>query len=326
MIVPAYWAEARLQRRTHRRQVTVRRFGWSDVSLAEAQAHAEVRVREAFDRVVAGEKLPRIERKVGYGGSQGLPIREEIVDRHGEAVITRNSYGALCLNTPDVLFVDVDFDEPASDGVSMRAAVLVLIAAVALGLWQRSAGLGIGAFFAGLILTAYVLGWLRKRAHAANGGPERRARERIDAFAAQRPDWHLRVYRTPAGFRLLALHRRFAPREPEVGDSFRALGADGLYATMCAVQNCFRARVSPKPWRIGIKRKIKPTVAVWSPEQAELPERRQWLVDYAAAALGHASCRYIETLGDAGAIDPQAEEIRRLHDALCRADEDLPIA
>jgi len=191
MIVPAYWAEARLQQRTHRRQITVRRFGWSDLSLAEAQAHAQARVREAFDRVVAGEKLPRLERKVGYGGSQGLPIREEIVDRHGEAVITRNSYGALCLNTPDVLFVDVDFDEPVSDGLSSIAVVLVLIAAVALGLWQRSAGLGIAAFFVGLIVALFVVGRLRKRAHAANGGPERRARERIDAFAAQRPDWHL---------------------------------------------------------------------------------------------------------------------------------------
>ena len=325
MIVPAYWAEARLQQRTHRRQITVRRFGWSDLGPAEAQAHADARVREAFDRIVAGERLPRSERKVGYGGSQGLPIREEIVDRQGDAVITRNSYGALCLNTPDVLFADVDFDEVVDDGLSWRAVTVVFLVAVALGLWTRSIGLGIGALFAGFVLAVIVVGWLRKRAHAANGGPEVRARHRIDAFVAARPDWLLRLYRTPAGCRLLALHRTFGPREPEVAESFRALGGDPVYATMCAVQNCFRARVSPKHWRIGLKRKIVPTVAVWRPEHAHLPQRQAWLVDYARAALGYASCRYVATFG-AGAADPKADAVRQLHDALCRADEDLPIA
>ncbi|NUO75783.1 MAG: hypothetical protein HOQ32_07190 [Lysobacter sp.] len=325
MIVPAYWAEARLQQRKHRGQITVRRFGWSDLSPADAQAHADARVREAFDRIVAGERLPRQERKVGYGGAQGLPIREEIVDRHDDAVITRNSYGALCLNTPDVWFADVDFDEVSSDGLSRGAVAAVFVAAIALGLWQRSVGVGIGALFAGFIVAIVVLGWLRKRQHAANGGPEARARLRIDAFVAARPEWLLRLYRTPAGFRLLALHRRFGPREPEVQESFRALGADPLYATMCTVQNCFRARVSPKPWRVGVKRKIVPPVAAWSPEHAQLPERQVWLSEYARAALGYASCRYVATFGS-GVADPKADALRQLHDALCRADEDLPIA
>ena len=36
MIVPQFWAEARLQHRAHRKQVTVRRFGWSDLSQEDA--------------------------------------------------------------------------------------------------------------------------------------------------------------------------------------------------------------------------------------------------------------------------------------------------
>ena len=109
MLVPRHWAEARLQHREGRRTVTVRRFGWSDESEAQAQAHAEARAREALDRVLAGEALPRNERRVAYNGADGMPIREEIVDRHGEAIVTRNGYGALCLNTPDLLFADIDF-------------------------------------------------------------------------------------------------------------------------------------------------------------------------------------------------------------------------
>ena len=40
MIIPKYWAEARLQHRDRKRQITVRRFGWSDVGEAEAMAGA----------------------------------------------------------------------------------------------------------------------------------------------------------------------------------------------------------------------------------------------------------------------------------------------
>ena len=51
MIVPEFWAEARIQQRIDERQITVRRFGWSDASQEEAQANAEVRVGEAFKKI-----------------------------------------------------------------------------------------------------------------------------------------------------------------------------------------------------------------------------------------------------------------------------------
>ena len=68
-----------------------------------------------------------------------------------------------------------------------------------------------------------------------------------------------------------------------------------------------------------------PTVAVWRPEHAQRPERQLWLADYARAALNYGSCRYVATFGS-GVADPKADNLRQLHDALCRADEDLPIA
>src|SRR5690242_6729365 len=110
MIVPRYWAEALKRHRDGGRQITVRRSGWSDESLAAAEAHAATRAEEALARLLAGEALPRIERKVPYNGAEGLPIREEIYAEHGGVVITRNSYGALCLNIENVLIADVDFE------------------------------------------------------------------------------------------------------------------------------------------------------------------------------------------------------------------------
>lgn len=94
MIVPKFWAEGRQQHRTKGRQVTVRRFGWSDTSQADAQQSADVRVKQALDRILSGEKLARTDPKIPYNGAAGVPIREEIVDRQGETIITRNSYGA----------------------------------------------------------------------------------------------------------------------------------------------------------------------------------------------------------------------------------------
>ena len=113
MLVPKYWAEHREVKRVRGRQAVVRRFGWSDESETAAQAHAKSRVEEALAALAAGERPANREPKVPYNGADGVPIREELVETHGDVAITRNAYGARCLNTPDVLFADVDLAETA---------------------------------------------------------------------------------------------------------------------------------------------------------------------------------------------------------------------
>jgi hypothetical protein len=328
MIIPKYWAEARLQHRERKRQVTVRRFGWSDVGEAEAQAHADKRVREAFDRAMAGETLLRRERLVAYNGADGVPIREETVDRSGDTVITRNGYGALCLNTPNVLFADIDFERKRGCALTVWSMVATAVAIFAV-LWSIPQTVPMALIFApvvgGLILgpgLAYVLdrSWM-----LLWGGHERYARRKIAGFLRKHPDWRVRVYRTPAGLRLLALHRLFDPREPEVAACFTALGVDPMYAQMCFKQNCFRARISPKPWRIGLQRLRAPHTAAWRPEHADLPARRLWIEAYEREAQGYASCRFTESMGS-GRTDLNAEAVQQLHDAFCRVDQDLKIA
>ena len=328
MRIPTYWAEARLQHRERRRTITLRRFGWSDIDEADAQAHADARVREAMDRVLSGETLPRRERRVAYNGAEGVPIREEIVARQGEAIVTRNSYGARCLNVPDVLFADIDFAERSRPRHVLLAMVCVFaaVAAALIAVLQVSivASLVV-AFFASLLLGVPLPGALRKVGVALRGGRERLALERVRRFVVAHPDWRLRVYRTPAGLRLLALHRRFDPREEAVRACFDALGVDPLYARMCFKQNCFRARVTPKPWRMGLPRLHPPYSSAWRPEHAALPARRAWVESYDREAQGYAACRYLETLGS-GATDADAESVRVLHDLLCQAERELPLA
>jgi hypothetical protein len=126
MIVPEYWVRARGQGRSGRRQVTVHRYGWSDTSLVDATKMAETRVDEALQQILAGARLERRESLGVYNGADGVPIREEVVSRSGASVISRNSYGARCLNTPDVLFADIDFEEPAAANVSLGFFVCLL--------------------------------------------------------------------------------------------------------------------------------------------------------------------------------------------------------
>lgn len=325
MIVPAHWAEGRIQADIAGRQVTVRRFGWSDDSLIAAQAHADQRTQAAFERIAAGDTLDRRERKRAYNGADGVPIREEIIERHGETVITRNSYGARCLNTPDVLFMDVDFETPMRGGVLGFAIGPALIAGL-LGGWTGKTWIGGLIAAAVVFVVAYSIGLKKKRGeNDGNPLPEKRAAKRIGVFLQQHPDWHLRVYRTPAGFRLLAMHRTFAPNDPEVAECFEQIGVDTVYARMCRNQNCFRARLTAKPWRIGIGDPLRPRPGVWPVSPERLPARDAWVALYEAAAEGHAACQFLESAGSK-VVHPAAEAVRRVHDALSRAESGLPLA
>lgn len=333
MIVPNFWAEARVQYRREGKQITIRRFGWSDASQEDAQRNAQGRADEALTRAVSGEPLPRREPKVPYNGGNGLPIREEVVARYGETVITRNTYGARCLNTPGVLFADIDFPEDSSSTM-VRGSALCLLAAVAVGVYlMAAAGKGLGALLtAGAIgaLVALLLAFpisnvVHRVVIRAKGGPEAIARANILRFMGTRPDWLVHVYRTPAGVRLLATHRLFDPLEAEVAECFKALGTDPVYVAMCLNQHCFRARVSAKPWRIGIEGRLKPRPGVWPVSPERLPERSAWLERYDRAAAGFAACRFIETIGS-GVSTPDARAVQELHDELSQARSRLTIA
>src|ERR1700733_14012144 len=79
-------------------------FGSSDISIEEAQRRGKERAERVAAAVVDG-------RAPGAYEYDERPLREEVVEeiRDGGgvvAVITRNSYGSLVLNTDRVMFVD----------------------------------------------------------------------------------------------------------------------------------------------------------------------------------------------------------------------------
>ncbi len=276
MLIPKYWASASAPAQNRwRHTVTVRRWGWSDDSQQAAEAHAQERLRQALAAYAQGQASAH-ENRPGYNGAQGLPICEEVLARHGSAVLTRNSYGAHCINTPDVLFADVDDAQYTGYDIGCLIALLALVTLLCALYWLLSPACkpprSPQPFYisCALLLSAWIYArWQRWRHRPA--AARRASLERIRRFASARPDWSLRLYQTPAGLRLLATHRTFTPGDPAVQELFKAVRVDPVYQRMCLLQQCFRARVTAKPWRIGINAHIRNGSRAWPIARASRP-------------------------------------------------------
>jgi hypothetical protein len=275
--------------------------------------------------VVRGERLDRREAKVPYNGAGGLPIREEIVAQHGDTIITRNSYGARCLNTPNVLFADIDFPEPFVAPLGCALVALAASGGVVIAWLGGSQGWALA--FGGLLCACVlpIVAWIRWRLRRLEHSDESLALVAIVMFAEANPEWNLRVYRTPAGLRLLVTHRPFDPNEPAVQAFFADIGTDPMYVQMCQNQQCFRARLTAKPWRIGIDSHMKPRPGVWPVRPERLAERQAWIAAYEEKAAGYAACEFVEAIGS-GIVHSAVAPIVKLHDDLSRATSGLPVA
>jgi len=277
MRFPRWWYKA-----THPgeggRAHEVEAWGWGDDEVA-ARAEASTRLRRILDRIAAGERLPS-----GYGyGTR--PIREAVLevvsgtDDAPDAVITRNQYGALVLNTTRLAFVDVDVPEPT---------------------------------------LGETLGRLFGRTPAAEA-----IRQQIRQ-GLERSGWGgtFRLYRTAGGYRVLATDREFRPGNADTAALMTAVGADPAYVSLCRVQQSFRARLTPKPWRCGVH---PPPVGLLPGDLDNHQACQRWVAEYDATCSGHATCRYLETIGT-GQTAEWAVPLVAVHDTRTRADTALPLA
>jgi hypothetical protein len=324
MLIPRYWSRAESQATTPAGK-PVRFHVWrgSRSSAAEAQTLADEAVARVAERIRRGDGFPE---RYAYGDR---PLREEVVrelpgtggDEAPDAAITRNSYGALVLNAARAFFIDVDVGD-AGPRPQQQASQP---AAPAQSLW-------------GLVDSLPLPGGLRSivdsfRPPAPSGGPPAPSRpapadpasaaiDRLRRFVATRPDWRVRVYRTYAGLRYLVTHAPFSPTDPEVQAAMAALGTDPQYIRLCQVQKSFRARLTPKPWRIGMP---NPPSRFPFESAADEQAMREWTVRYDAASAGRATCRFIEEIGG-GTEHPDVAPIRTLHDEQTKATSGLPLA
>jgi len=75
----------------------------------------------------------------------------------------------------------------------------------------------------------------------------------LTALVATRPDLAFRVYATAAGLRYLCTNKLFQPETLESEEILKSLKSDKRYVLLCRKQKCYRARLTPKPWRCNKK-------------------------------------------------------------------------
>jgi hypothetical protein len=160
-------------------------------------------------------------------------------------------------------------------------------------------------------------GLFRKK-EDTSAAPLAALRETLEQFGRA----SFRIYRTAAGFRALAVDREFAPDGEETQQLMEAARADPAFRQLCRVQQSFRARLTPKPWRCGY---IVPPTDFPRETPADQQLFADWVEGYDRACGGWATCRLLESVGG-GEAAPRLEAVVRLHDGLTRCDEDLPLA
>ena len=126
-----------------------------------------------------------------------------------------------------------------------------------------------------------------------------------------RPELAMRVYETYAGLRFLITHKTYPADDLEVKQMFAELGVDSLYARLCQQQACFRARLTPKPWRIGMSR----PVSRYPRNEPEQQEFCRWLHRYILKSNPCVTVKLVKTLGLAS-VHSDVQRVIDVHDKI----------
>lgn len=287
MKIPPYWSKARHPSDSPKgRADGVVACGWSFSSLDDAKKQAASRAKRVFDLVTKGQKPDT------YDYSD-RPVKEEIIEDLSDgtvqiALLTRNRYGALVLNSANVLFADVDFPSAAPKG----------------------------------IVEGLLFMMMPKKRKEKRKAVALQTAQGVAQWAHSHPAHSFRMYRTQQGLRLLFTDKLYNPASEETLAILRGLKSDPMYVKLTQKYECFRARLTAKPWRCGCPR--PPNSYPWESADAERTYR-EWEKRYAGAEAKFRACEFIKAFGvnaDLAAV----KAIVYAHDRLSRIESASPLA
>lgn len=289
MKFPRYWAKVESDLTVHNpgtgAPMKFSCWGWSDVSRPEAEEKGRGRAKAVEEKLRQGQRPDRYL----YGDQ---PMREEVQEewKNAEgavyAAVTLNAYGCQVLNTTNIMFVDVDLPEAS-----------------------KSLAQSLKRLFGGA-------------PSPSQGDRERPAMEKIEAMVQMDPKCGVRVYRTRAGLRYLLTHSHAKPSDQATLKAMEVLGADPLYVKLCRMQECFRARLTPKPWRCGVS--ALNVRYPWAEKRVEQMVRN-WCDSYRRKADRYATCALVNHLGSTN-MDAEIARVVEYHDRLTKAGSGLELA
>ncbi|RSK42531.1 hypothetical protein [Hymenobacter perfusus] len=293
----SYWARATLDCHDAEGNVYhLTAYAGSDLSPAAARQTADALLQARQARLLGNGEL-------GEYPTGSVPLREQLIrrvyDTQGRELgaVTRNRYGSLVLNAPRLMILDVD-DHDLRQAMPRQPNVVPF-------------------------------SFSRFLRHLFNPPPppaplpppdtHDQLQLRLAAWLHLHPEWNFRLYRTRLGFRLIVTHRLLAPDSPEAQEVFAAMRTDSRYMHLCEKQDCYRARLSPKPWRIGWMRPPHP-FPYDTAEQGQ--QQLEWEQQYHARSTEFSVCQWVGEYGS-GHIYPEAETLITLHDDACLGDRKL---
>lgn len=287
MKIPTYWSKARHPSDSSTGHTDgVIACGWSFSSLEDAKKQAALRAKHVFDLVTKGQKPDTYD-------YLDRPVKEEIIEDVSDgtsqiALITRNRYGALVLNSANVLFADVDFPSANPSG----------------------------------FLESLVFIFMPKKRDEKRKAMILETGQRIAQWAQSNPTRSFRLYRTLNGLRLLFTDKLYDPTSKETLTILRALASDPMYIKLTQKQECFRARLTAKPWRCGCTR--PPNSYPWDSAESERAFR-QWEKQYTSTEAKFRACEFIKAFGVMADI-AAVKTIATTHDHLSRIESTVPLA
>jgi hypothetical protein len=114
-----------------------------------------------------------------------------------------------------------------------------------------------------------------------------------------------RIYETYQGARVIVLGRDFDPRDGETKKMMDEFNCDPLYTMLCVKQNCYRARLTPKPSRMRLRGyKVK------YPREGDDNEFQSWVSEYESLSRNFSVCKFVEQVGASQSLP----EVVRFHD------------
>jgi len=294
-------------------------------------------------------------------------------------IVTRNSYGAQVANVDNIAIIDVDNDDllhqkypydynhhgfmPAflinqsnpTTKIKVWAFVIVFILIASVIAWLGLSWLWLLAVMIGATAYLWQQASVKDKARAQKYADDAASllpymTDLIKKRIANHPTESFRLYQTPAGFRIIATHDVVLPSNRLVAEWFAYFHADTNYVRLCQVQQCFRARITAKPWRLSEVENNKlakdiPAKDFWfgsestdaesgiEQHQDALKARKQWMADYDKYAKNYRACHYVESMvgkevaRESGSGAPShIDEFIQWHDRACQVNKALPMA
>lgn len=288
MRIPKHWAKGSGKAQTPSGEtIVVECWGWSTDSIVAAQNLANDRSQRAAEARARGEEL-----KSSYAYSD-RPFREEVIEEHSTvgsddyAVVTRNSYGCAVLNTSKIMFIDVDLPP---------------------------VNVGFMDFIKGLFRKSEKKDLRQEQIESEL--------DRLQEWLRSNSDWGLRAYETYGGLRYLVTHSSISPQDSMSDSAMKALSVDPLYAKLCHSQDCYRARLTPKHWRLSLR---KPPASFPFESRDESSQFQTWLNEYDQARAGFSTCKYIDSFGNSK-IPDSIKRVVDIHDNYTQCDSSEQLA